>query len=75
MTTTFTQIKSKLTSDDLLFVYYSGHGVMDISTKVVVNDSDPMHRYWDLENNLQFLSKQSYVIAVFDCCRTKIDTS
>lgn len=33
----------------LLYVYYGGHGVLDNTTKLVLNEDDPMFRYFDLE--------------------------
>lgn len=40
----------------LLMVYYSGHGVMDTTTKVVCNESDKNFMYWPLESKLAAIS-------------------
>lgn len=55
----------------LLYCYYSGHGVMDSTTKVVTNEEEAELRYYSLESLLSVLSgyRNSYVCAVFDCCR------
>jgi hypothetical protein len=45
---------------------------MDVNTKIVVNERDPMLRYWDLENRLASVSKRCYVMALFDCCREQL---
>jgi hypothetical protein len=60
-------------------VYYSGHGILDNTTKIVLNEEDPAFRYFDLEKNLSSLSKakNNFVTAIFDCCRQelpKLDT-
>jgi len=36
----------------LLFVYYSGHGVMDTTTKIVLNVQEEEKRYYELETVL-----------------------
>jgi hypothetical protein len=58
----------------LLYVYYSGHGILDNTTKIVLNEEDPMFRYFDLEQRLSSLSKLSnnFVTAIFDCCREEL---
>jgi hypothetical protein len=33
----------------LLYVYYAGHGIIDNTTKIVLNEDDPLFRYFDLE--------------------------
>ena len=33
----------------LLFVYYGGHGILDNTTRIVLNEEDPHYRYFDLE--------------------------
>ncbi len=40
----------------LLFVYYSGHGVMDTTTKIVLNEELAEDRYYALENKLSIIS-------------------
>lgn len=58
----------------LLFVYYSGHGVMDTTTKLVVNEEDADLRYFPLESKLSILSgyRNTYIVTIFDCCREKL---
>jgi hypothetical protein len=58
----------------LLYVYYSGHGILDNTTKIVLNEEDPMFRYFDLEQRLSSLSKlnNNFVAAIFDCCREEL---
>jgi hypothetical protein len=55
----------------LLYVYYAGHGVIDNTTKIVLNEDEPLFRYFDLEQKLSVLSKyhNTYIVSVFDCCR------
>ena len=36
----------------LLYTYYSGHGVMDTTTKIVLNESAEQDRYFALEQKL-----------------------
>jgi hypothetical protein len=59
----------------LFIVYYSGHGILDMTTKVVVNTSSTIDndKYWALESKLSILSqyKHNYTMVVFDCCREK----
>jgi hypothetical protein len=58
----------------LLYVYYGGHGILDNTTKIVLNEEDPMFRYFDLEQKLSSLSKlkHNFVAAIFDCCREEL---
>lgn len=55
----------------LLFVYYSGHGVMDNTTKIVMNEEELNFRYFPLEAKLSNISKyqNSFIVTIFDCCR------
>jgi hypothetical protein len=57
----------------LCVVYYSGHGILDMTTKVALNSSSEVdnERYWALESKMQILSayKNNYTMVVFDCCR------
>ena len=55
----------------LLYVYYGGHGVMQNTTFMVLNEADPYQRFFDLEQRLQTLSKFAnfFVVGIFDCCR------
>ncbi len=58
-------------SSTLLYVYYAGHGIIDNTTKIVLNEEDPLFRYFDLEQKLSVLSKyhNTYIVSVLDCCR------
>lgn len=55
------------------FTYYSGHGILDMTTKVVMNSfsDDDLDRYFALESRLSVLAnyQNTYLMAVFDCCR------
>ncbi len=55
----------------LLYVYYAGHGVLQHTTNIVLNEDDPEKRYYTLEQKLSALSKlnNNYISVVFDCCR------
>ena len=65
------------TKSTLLYVYYGGHGVLDNTTKIVLNEDDPMFRYFDLEQKLSSLSKMNnnFISVVFDCCREELPRS
>ena len=60
----------------LLYVYFAGHGILQNTTKIVLNEDDPnpKMRYFDLESKLSSLSKlnNNYISAVFDCCREEV---
>lgn len=60
----------------LVYVYYSGHGVMDTTTKIVLNEEDEVFRYFSMEAKLSIAAKyqNTYVVAVFDCCRERLPT-
>lgn len=60
----------------LLYVYYSGHGVMDTTTKIVLNEEDAQFRYFSLEANLFIASRynNTYIVTIFDCCREELPT-
>ena len=62
------------TNKILLYVYYGGHGILENTTKIVLNEDDPMFRYFDLEQKLASLSKlnNNFIAAIFDCCREVI---
>ena len=66
-----------VTKSTLLYVYYGGHGVLDNTTKIVLNEDDPMFRYFDLEQKLSSLSKMNnnFISVVFDCCREELPRS
>ena len=56
----------------LLNVYASCHGILEDTTKIVLNDEVPARRYFDLEYHLEVFSrnfKNNFIFAVFDCCR------
>jgi Caspase domain len=81
MDKSFLEIKSLLQKSHkdpsksiLLYVYYSGHGILDNTTKMVMNEDDPIFRYFDLEQKLSCLSKLSnnFISAIFDCCREEL---
>jgi hypothetical protein len=64
MDNSFIEIKNLLrqshkdaTKSILLFVYYGGHGILHNTTKIVLNEDDPLFRYFDLEQRLSSLSK------------------
>jgi hypothetical protein len=82
MDSQFEKIKKQIKLDYhdeqvLVYMYYSGHGVMATLTKMVCNEADSMLRYWDLEAKLSELSMlpNAYVIGVFDCCRESLTTA
>ncbi len=58
----------------LFYVYYGGHGILDNTTKIVLNEEDPEFRYFDLEQGLARISKlkNNFVTAIFDCCRKEL---
>jgi hypothetical protein len=39
-----------------VFVYYSGHGCMDSTTKIMVNEKHPSEMYFALEQKMSTLS-------------------
>lgn len=55
----------------VLYVYYSGHGVMDTTSKIVVNEKHDEDRYFPIESKLSIYSayKNVYIILILDCCR------
>ena len=59
----------------LIWVYYSGHGVMKNTTFAVCDKGTRAARAWyPLEKQLRMLAgiKGTYVVGVFDCCRAAI---
>ena len=57
-----------------IFLYYAGHGEMDLFTYAMLNaDTDDKYRF-ALEQQLRTLGRieGAYVIAVFDCCRSHV---
>jgi len=65
------------TKSTLLSVYYTGHGVLEYTTKIVLNEAEPLFRYFDLEQKLSSLSKMdnNFIHGVFDCCREELPRS
>lgn len=55
----------------LLHVYYGGHGILNNTTSIVLNEEDPKFRYFKLEQKLASFSKlkNNFIAAIFDCCR------
>ena len=75
----FTELKLKYIAaqrdcvNTLIVTYYGGHGAMlNTTTQVVVNESDPKRRCYPLELNLNHFSnfKHTYTVVILDCCRT-----
>ena len=58
-----------------LYVYYAGHGRMKNGrTEIVFNNKK--EQYFDLEAQLTKIAcKNTYIMAVFDCCRDLPSTS
>ena len=56
----------------MAFIYFAGHGVIDDSTHIMMNEAEETDRYFDLENKLYIISsacKFTYIFALMDCCR------
>lgn len=55
-------------------MYYSGHGLMDTTTKILCNSEDTKFAYYPMESKLSNLAgyKNTYVVGIFDCCREKM---
>ena len=62
----------------VFFCYYSGHGVLESTTKIILPDEVyKQHRNpFPLESRLRSLKviEFTYVIGVFDCCRSIFKT-
>ena len=59
----------------LIWVYYSGHGVMQNTSYAVCNESVKKTKVvYPLEKQLRVLANLQgiYVVAVFDCCRAAV---
>jgi intracellular sulfur oxidation DsrE/DsrF family protein len=56
-----------------VYAYYSGHGILDMTTKIVVNTDSEFEQDWyfALESRMGLLSnyRNTYIMVVFDCCR------
>lgn len=57
----------------LVFVYYSGHGIMRDNNYCVINSPNMWERYFPLEVKLRRLTELPGVLGflIFDCCRDK----
>ena len=60
-----------------VFIYYAGHGEMDVFTFAMLNAETKAKYRFPLENQIRTLGKieGAYVIGVFDCCRTHVHPS
>ena len=58
----------------LYYVYYAGHGACDNDTFIILNGKSIM---FPLEKILRVISKmkETYVVALLDCCREKLNQS
>jgi len=61
----------------VIYVYYTGHGLMDERSLIVVNDDStkPKNAFmFPLERYLRTLSENpnNFIIAMFDCCRARV---
>lgn len=56
------------------YVYVTGHGAMEMTTGVLVNQRDELMQFFNLE--AKFLKaaryKNTYTLMLFDCCRQKM---
>lgn len=64
------------TKKTLIYVYYSGHGVIIRgTTHIVLNEADAFsQRYFPLQKKLTVLKgyHNTFIVGVFDCCREAI---
>lgn len=71
------QIANKdVTKSVSVFIYYSGHGVMNNTSWIVCNEDNNQTRYFPLENRTNSIAtsyKNTSFTVFFDCCREKID--
>ena len=58
-----------------MYVYYAGHGACDNDTYLILDEEGG--KMFPLEKSLRVIADMdnTYVIALFDCCREKIDKS
>jgi len=58
-----------------IFLYYAGHGEMDLFTFAMLNANTKDKYRFPLEQQLRTLGRieGAYVIAVFDCCRSHVN--
>lgn len=70
----FKEADKSRTKKVLAFVYYSGHGAMDTTTKIVLNSEDKIEQIWPLESKLSVITsyQNTYLVSIFDCCREEI---
>jgi hypothetical protein len=59
------------------FVYFSGHGVTDLSSKIVLNADRKEDRYFALQAKLSIYAgyHNTYIMSLFDCCREELPAS
>lgn len=60
-----------------MFIYYTGHGLVDERSHIVLNDdaSSPKNAFmFPLERYIRELSENSsnYLVALFDCYRARV---
>jgi len=56
-------------------VYYSGHGILDGETKIVINSDEFVERFFPIERQLRNVSlfvKNCYIVGLLDCCRQQV---
>ena len=60
----------------VVFAYFSGHGAMNTTSNIVLNEKLEEKHYFPLESKLRDLStiENVFVIGLFDCCRRAIKT-
>ena len=61
----------------VIFIYYTGHGLMDERSLIVLNDPEqkPKNAFmFPLERYIRTLSENSsnFMISLFDCCRARV---
>ena len=56
----------------LIYFYFAGHGAQDNTTSMILNGDSTM---FPIEKMLRVIAgmKGTYVVALLDCCREKID--
>lgn len=79
----FTKLDARLLEEadegkkTMVFVYYTGHGLMDERSLIVVNDDStkPKNAFmFPLERYIRTISENpnNYMVALFDCCRARV---
>ena len=68
-----------LTYETLLFVYVAGHGCADTHQILVLNESDHIKAFWNIEKKLLNLAKMCgsslKIFVVYDVCREPKSTT